>query len=120
MIIYNDYEPKTIKLRAITPKGKEIFVNAFLSPSEEEIIVDNEYNSKSVKYQFSTHIRCQMCGKLCDKHQTYYKDSIHICYECNKVLNYNNYLKLPVKKLEFPLFINDKIIFEKEDLEDYI
>lgn len=120
MTIYNDYEPKTIKLRAITPKGKEISVNAFLSPSEEEIIVDNGYDRKSVKYQFSTHIRCQICGKICDKNQIYYKDSKYICYECNEALNYSNYLKLPVKNLEFPFFINDKIIFEREDLESYI
>lgn len=118
MIIFDDFEPKKIILRAITDNGKEISIKAYIDPKEEFVYPEMFNNdAEHVRKLMSTHKKCEDCGNIIPISDLYYGK---VCRPCNEKKNHNTYLSLPVVDIEFPIFIDDEFIEDEDHLNDFI
>jgi len=121
MILYDDYEPKKITLHAISDNGKQISLDAFITPDEKHLLPIS-YSEESTKHQariaYSTHRRCTACNEIFPKEELLYGNPV--CRSCRDANEYKKYLTIPLVELEFPIYINDDFIIDEDALNCYI
>ena len=117
MILYDEYKPKKITLRAISDSGKEIEVKAYITPDEKHIYVDYGQGEDNIKELESTHRKCTVCGEVYPIKELFYKKE---CRKCRTKEQHGNYLQLPEVDISFPMFIDDDFITDEDHLVDYI
>jgi hypothetical protein len=120
MILYNKFKPKKITLSDTTGNIK---LEAFLSSDGKHmypILFGNEAEvEKSTRWAECTHLDCEECGTILEKREAHNYIG-KLCRHCYNKKVKEKYFNLPKVSLIYPIFIEDKLIMNIDELKEFL
>jgi hypothetical protein len=117
VIVYEDIVTEKINFSGKDSKGKDYNIQGFVVTDNDKELPNYVYfDENQLKYAIATHKRCS-CGKLFPINSGGYT----ICDNCRDKAEKEKYSKLPiVNNPIYPLYCNDKYLFNSDDLLGFI